>query len=364
MELLANGTASLEFRRAMIPARARRRRADLDRRASGQHALGVINRCAGVTLVTEFDPGMRAYIDALAALTHDWPEPETPAEGRRHAERVAAHFRVPHPEGLRTEDDFICLADRELGVRIYQPPGHSGSGPHPTVFYFHGGGWVHGSITTHDGIVADLAAACGVQTISLNYRRAPENPYPAPLEDCLACIAEACAPGSLLGADAARFALAGDSAGGNLAVCAALALRDRGQTMPAALALFYPVVDTDLDRPSYLEALDPLLDRDGMRYYLDAYLSGDMHTDEPYAVPMRARDLSGLPPTWLLAAGLDPLHDEVLAFGARLAEAGVETDSHDLPGLTHAFLRARRESALVGNVLHEVAAGLAGRLGA
>lgn len=315
--------------------------------------------------MTDFDPGVANYIETLQRETADWPLPETPAQSRRHAERVARIFATSMPDGLRTDDDMLCLEGREVPIRRYRPASLPEGGRHPTMFYFHGGGWVHGSVDTHHGIAADLAADSGVQVVSVGYRRAPENPYPAPLDDCFDSIA-ACVADPDLAVDGRRFALAGDSAGGNLALATALRCRDENAPMPGFLGLFYPVVDADLETRSYRHAPDPLLDREAMRYYLEAYLDGDLETRDPYALPLRADDLSGLPPTYVLAAELDPLRDEAEALGARLEAAGVATVCRTLPGTTHAFLRALRGSevirAAVGGLCSALGEAIGGRV--
>jgi len=312
--------------------------------------------------LANLDPGVAHYVDALQRATADWPAPETPAQDRRRAERVARVFATPLPRGMRTEHDTLCLDGRELPIRRYHPRGVPSGGRRPTLIHFHGGGWVVGSVDTHHGIVADLAEMAGVQAISVGYRRAPENPYPAPLDDCFEAVG-ACVADPDLGVDPDRIALCGDSAGGNLALATAMRCRDAGGLVPRFLGLFYPVLDADLDTASYRNALDPLLDRDSMRYYLEAYL-GDLGQTDGYALPLRADDLSSLPPTYLLAAELDPLRDEAETLARRLVESGVACVWRTLPGTTHSFLRARRESDLIRAEVRGLCAALAEALDA
>lgn len=178
--------------------------------------------------------------------------------------------------------------------------------------------------------------------ISINYRLAPENPYPAAVEDAYDALVWIVENADRLELDADRLAVGGDSAGGTLTAALTLMARDRGGPGIAYQYLVFPVLDTDLDSGSYLtNTEDPFLTRDHMAHYWDAYLESHMDTADPYAVPMRSTDLAGLPPAYVLTAEFDPLRDEGERYGERLAQAGVKTTVRRAPGTIHGFLRAR-----------------------
>ena len=199
----------------------------------------------------------------------------------------------------------------------------------------HGGGWVVGTLETHDGLARALARDSGCAVLSIDYRRAPEHPYPVPLDDCLAVIAALTDKASEYGVDRHCWAVAGDSAGGDLA--AAVAFKLRGQpSAPAAQLPFYPVTDNDFTTRSYgNRAGTETLSADLMRFFWHAYI-GNAEPNE-LAAPLRAKDLSGVAPAIIILAAYDVLHDEGLAYAMRLREAGVPVDLHDFSGAVHGF---------------------------
>lgn len=285
------------------------------------------------------EPGLQAYLDHTRRVTAGLGPLGglTPGQRRERAELYARATQEAHPPGLHTRTDYVVLPGREIPVRIYRPPGPARAG----LVYLHGGSWIAGSPETHDFVTASLAMNTGAQILSVHYRRAPENPYPAPTEDAFATLRWAFDNAEALGLDPARIGLAGDSAGGNLAAGAALMARDSGRPRPACLVLIYPVLDRDLDTASYRAARDPILTRRAMREALDAFAP----QDDPYALPLRAPDLSGLPRTILSVAERDPLRDEGLAFAERLRAAGIPLWCREAPGMIHSYPRARRHSA-------------------
>ncbi len=233
-----------------------------------------------------------------------------------------------------------------LPVRCYYPRAAPAEGL-PTVLYFHGGGFVIGDLDTHDVLCRQLCALAEVLVVAVDYRLAPEHRYPAAVEDALASfdwLREAYAE---VGADPARLAVAGDSAGGTLAAVVAQHARDAGVALRAQL-LLYPVVDLATRYPSQDEQAEtypiptPVLD-----WFWAHYLGPDCGLDhpvceEPWVSPIRAERFEGLAPAYVLTAGLDPLRDEAAAYAARLAEVGVETVHHCVLGTVHGFLRLGR----------------------
>jgi acetyl esterase len=207
----------------------------------------------------------------------------------------------------------------------------------PVVVYFHGGGFVIGDIATHDAICHRLAAGVPALVVSVDYRLAPEHPFPAAVEDCDAATGWVSAHAVELGADPARLAVAGDSAGGNLATVVARHARDRGGPPVAFQLLIYPGIDMTRSFPSHSENGEGyLLDTDTMTWFLGNYLA-DADPRHPDASPIFAEDLSNLPPALVLTAEFDPLRDEGEAYAQRLREAGVVATTSRYDGMIHAF---------------------------
>jgi acetyl esterase len=224
-----------------------------------------------------------------------------------------------------------------LRVRVYTPPG---SGPFGVCLYFHGGGWVLNSVDTHDDLVRRLTVASGCVFVSVDYRLAPEHPYPAAIEDGYAALNWVARHASDIGVDAHRIAVAGDSAGGNIAAVLCLMTRDRGGPPIRFQALVYPITDCLFDRPSYHENAEGyFLTRSQMQWFWQHYVPDASRRTEPYASPLRATSLAGLPPAYVLTAEYDPLRDEGEAYAAALQQAGVAVRLHRYDGLIHAFLK-------------------------
>jgi acetyl esterase len=239
------------------------------------------------------------------------------------------------PEEVATEDRVVPGPAGDIPVRVYTP---EGDGPKPVIVYFHGGGWVIGDIEVCDNPVRRIANRTGAVVVSVDYRLAPEHPYPAPFEDCYAATAWVAEHAAELGGDAARVATCGDSAGGNLAAAVALAARDRGGPRLAAQLLIYPVTDFDFTTESYRQNGEGyLLTKGAMVWFWAHYLGAYDLGKDPYACPARADDLSGLPPAFVATAEYDPLRDEGEAYAAALKAAGVEVTAKRYDGMLHGF---------------------------
>ena len=283
-------------------------------------------------------PEFEALFAQFALAAEGQPD-DPPVEERREGLKA---MLPPAPEiaVAAAEDRSIPVADGEIGVRIYSP---SEAGPHPLVVCFHGGGWVIGDIDTHDAQNRDLCNDAHCVVVSVDYRLAPEHRFPTAAEDCYAATCWAIENAAALNADPARVAVAGDSAGGNLAAVIALMARDRGGPTLHHQVLIYPVTDTDFDNASYMaNAEDYLLTRDGMLWFWDQYCPDQEQRNSPYAAPMRAADLSGLPPALVLTGEYDPLRDEGDAYARRLEAAGVAVESICYDGLPHFFIGLSR----------------------
>ncbi len=227
------------------------------------------------------------------------------------------------------------MPGRELLVRVYRP----GPGRLPAVLYLHGGGWAAGSVDTHDGLCAALAHDANAVVASVQYRRAPESPFPAPNDDAFGALLWLAGSARDLDIEASRIAVAGDSAGAHLALGAAIEARDRGGPRIALQLLFYPVVAPDFETASYREHANSTLTRTDMIEYWNHYLPGGIAQGDHRALPLRA-PLRGLPPAHIVVAGLDPLHDEGVSLAGQLREQGVSAVLVDEPTLVHGFLRA------------------------
>lgn len=249
--------------------------------------------------------------------------------------RAEQRERPKGPAVGAVETVAIPLADTSLAARVYRPVGAGAT--MPAVVFVHGGGWVTCSLDTHDNICRHLCAGGHVVVVSLGYRMAPEHPFPGPLDDVLAGLRHVAEHAAAFGIDPKRMVMAGDSAGGNLVAAAALRLRDAGALSYAAQMLLYPVTDHySADFPSYRRFAEGCgLTADEMVWFWDLYApTPDLYL-HPDAAPLRAADLSGLPPTYVMTAECDVLRDEAEAYAERLSAAGVVVSAHRFEGLNH-----------------------------
>jgi len=257
---------------------------------------------------------------------------QTPEEARAAIANFAA-MQAGAPEPARVEDRAVPGPAGNIPVRVYASAGDN----LPVVMYFHGGGWVLGDIDSHDGTCKQLLAELGeAVVVSVHYRLAPEDKYPAAAEDCYAATRWVAENASEIGGDGSRLAVCGDSAGGNLSAVVSQMARDRGGPAIAAQVLHVPVTDHNYSYPSYTEnAEGMLLTRASMVWFWDHYLNSDADGQEAYASPIKAADLSGLPPALVQTAEYDPLRDEGEAYGAALEAAGTEVSVHRYDGVVH-----------------------------
>jgi acetyl esterase len=258
--------------------------------------------------------------------------------GRREAYgRMCQAYTPQRPAGLTVTD----ISLRQVPIRLYQPSGARPENGWPCVLYLHGGGWVLGDLDSHDFITADLAARLDAVVIAVDYRLAPEHPFPAAFDDCLAVWRALRDEHRAFDLDLVRMAVAGDSAGGNLAAALCLALRDAGELLPTGQALLYPGLGGDSDLPSRSQCADaPLLSTADLDSYLALYLPGPMQSN-PYAQPLAASHFDRLPPAFIAVAQFDPLRDDGVRYHERLSAAGVAVSFHLGKGLVHGCLRAR-----------------------
>jgi acetyl esterase len=307
------------------------------------------------------DPQMAAILERLAATSPAVDYKTMPIDEARRLFDAAA---VPWSEGapeMPTRALTIEFPGRSLRARLYTPA----TGPLDAVtVYVHGGGWTFGSVDTHDGVMRRLAVSLGTPVLGFDYRLAPEHPFPLPLDDTLAVIAYVEEGGLGAPVPAGRIAVAGDSAGANLALAALIARRDAGQPALAAGGLFYGCYAPDFSTPSHAAFGSGTyhLSSVNMRWYWSNFLGSEPDETTSLAVPVRA-DLAGLPPLYLSAAGLDPLRDDTVMLAGRLAEAGAAFRFDHVPGVVHGCLRMARELDAARRMIEAGAAFLATRLG-
>lgn len=257
----------------------------------------------------------------------------TPAEARSYRAGLAA-LNGPAPRMVRVEDHTIEQGDGSFRVRVLCPI----EDPPGVIVYYHGGGWVVGSIDESDTLGRKLAERTSCAVVLVDYRLAPEHPYPIAVDDSYAALEWTSAHiDEIAGSDVPLF-VAGDSAGGNLSAVMALRARDRNGPKIAMQVLIYPVTDANFDRPSYTDPENQLfLTRDSMIWFFDHYIPDAARRTEPEASPLYAEDLSGLPPAVVLTAEHDPLRDEGEEYAERLEAAGVEVNLQRHKGQMHAF---------------------------
>ena len=279
---------------------------------------------------------VRAFVELMSAAFPDAGGAVTDAAEVR---RVAAANRRPVADPVQVSSVENRKIDGPAGpipIRIYTPP--PGDTPPAIVVFLHGGGWVICDLESHDRHARMIATGAGAVVVSVDYRLAPEHRFPAALDDAYAALGWTAAHAAELGADAARLAVAGDSAGGNLAAAVAIAARDRGGPPIAFQLLVYPVTDHRFDTTSYRDngTGEWFLTEQHMRWYWDQYLGPGGDGTDPLASVLRA-DLHDLPPAFVMTGEHDPLRDEGEAYAAALRAAGVDVDSHRATGMFHGF---------------------------
>jgi acetyl esterase len=279
------------------------------------------------------DSQVEAYLHDLRAAGVRPVHELSVAEAR---EAELAQLQPAPPEPVRQVVDRVVRGrGHDVPVRVYTPDAPP---PLPVLVYFFGGGWVLGSLDAVDPTCRRLANATPCAVVSVAYRRAPEHPFPAALEDCYAATHWVAEYGPEIGLDPDRVAVGGASAGGNLAAALALLAREREGPKLVLQLLVYPPLDHRSDTDSMQEALDPLLlgARD-VAWCWSHYLADAADGDDPLAAPLRAEDLRGLPPALVITAELDPLRDHGESYAERLAEAGVATEHVRFDGAVHGF---------------------------
>lgn len=280
------------------------------------------------------DPRTQAMLDAINALGLP-PIEEAPVEVGRQMMASLAALRPPGPPMASVEDRVVAGPGGDIPVRVYRPSEASGL---PVLLFLHGGGWVFGDLETHDATCRSLAAGAGCLVVAVHYRRAPEAPFPAAVEDGEAVLRWLASNAPAIGGDPHRLAVGGDSAGGNLAAVLARRARDQGGPVLRFQLLIYPVTECMGDRPSMRENADGyLLTRAGMEWFWKQYLPEGTDRQHADHSPIHVASLAGLPPALVLTAEYDPLRDEGEAYAERLRADGVPTQLVRYDGVVHGF---------------------------
>ena len=284
------------------------------------------------------DPLVQVFLDQIASLGGPKTYELSPIDARQGYDALAS-LNGPVVDVASVVDDKVDGAAGPIPVRIYTPTSGDG-GTKPVVVHFHGGGWTLGGLNSHDAVCRLLAEKSGAIVVAVDYRLAPEHPYPAAVEDAWAALQWVSATAGSFGGDRRRIAVAGDSAGGNLAAVVALRARDAGAPELVYQLLVYPVVDLTATHRSYVEnGSGYLLERSTMEWFRANYV-GDpprMPLEAPELSPLHAPDLAGVAPALVITAEFDPLRDEGEAYAARLADAGVDARASRYDGMIHAF---------------------------
>jgi acetyl esterase len=260
-----------------------------------------------------------------------------PPEAREYYRQRTRMTEGPAPEMAETRDLSAPGPAGPIPLRLYRPHGAPAEGA-PALVYLHGGGWVIGDLDTHDVLCRQIARAAGGVVIAVDYRLAPEHPFPEPLNDCLTALNWIAANGQTLGIDRSRIGLGGDSAGGNMTASACIHARDHGPSLRCQI-LIYPSTDMLNRHPSRVALANmPPLTLPVIDWFHSRYMPLPAHAKDWRASPMLAESLAGLPPALVIVAGQDPLHDEGIAYAERMKQAGVETVVRDFPGQIHGFM--------------------------
>ncbi|WP_083945223.1 alpha/beta hydrolase [Thauera chlorobenzoica] len=304
-------------------------------------------------------PAARSLLDMVYRVGAPRFHELSVAQARRSFEKLQFAFRADAPAVASTVEVPIRRPDGSvLLARLYRPRSSPPAERLPVLVYFHGGGWCVGDVPSYDVLCRELANAAACAVLSVDYRLAPEHPFPAAVDDARLAFDWVAGHAETLGLDAARIALGGDSAGGNLAIVTALARREAGGLQPRFLLLIYPsteIVSARASRARYAEGF--FLDRESLRWFFERYLPQG-NSEDWRASPMRASSLAGLPPMLLIGAEFDPLIDDCAAFAARVNAEGGAVDFVETAGMVHGFITLGKLFPEAGEALQRAAAAL------
>ncbi|WP_137701778.1 alpha/beta hydrolase [Marimonas lutisalis] len=291
-----------------------------------------------MSIPEDVHPQVRAMLEKMAELGIPKVHDLSTAAARDLVEQLAAARldSYPPPEVAEVVNTTTGPGFGHVPLRIYRASDEANA---PAIVFFHGGGHVFGSLDSHDSAARYLARATGATVVSVDYRMGPEYPFPAAAQDAYDATRWVAARADTLGLDPAKLAVCGDSAGGNLAAVVALMAQAEGEVALAAQVLVYPVIDYRGGTPSHTRYAQGygILEADTVKWFMDRYLPDAAQRDDWRACPRNAPSHAGLAPALLVTAECDVLHDEGIAYGAKLKSAGVEVEHVDYPGMIHGF---------------------------
>ncbi len=304
---------------------------------------------------TGLRPEVRNVLDELDELgIPSFSDLSVSGARKMHAEVLGSDEGEEPVAGVT--DYVIDGPEGDLSVRVYTP---DRDGPLPVLVFAHGGGWMLGDLESHDLECRMLANAADCLVISVEYRLSPEHPFPAPVREVHAAVQWAHECAGVIGGDPERIAVGGDSSGGNIAAAVALADRDLGDGVLEHQLLVYPATNHSFDTDSYRENGDGyFLTRADMEFFWSHYLPNEMAGEHPYASPLRARDLSGLPSATVLTAEFDPLRDDGIAYADRLETDGVPVDHLAYDGVIHGFWHMQTQLESANRAMDDLAESL------
>ncbi|MBA2486857.1 MAG: alpha/beta hydrolase [Nitrospira sp.] len=289
------------------------------------------------------DSQMKAVLDELTELSpkpietlsaDDAREQPTPGDAVMKLLKKQGKSTDPQPVG-DVENRKIPGADGKIPVRVYTP---EGTGPFPIIVYYHGGGWVIATIDTYDSSARALASAANAIVVAVEYRKAPEYRFPAAHEDAYTAYVWTLEHAQEIKGDSSKVAVAGESAGGNLAAAVSMMARDRGKPLPVHQLLIYPVAGYDFNTPSYQKNANAKpLNKAMMPWFFEKYLRSPSDAEHPHISLTKAANLQGLPPATIIAAEIDPLQSEGRQYADKLQATGVPVTYKNFPGVTHEF---------------------------
>ena len=308
------------------------------------------------------DPQLKAMLDEAAA----GPQIDLVALGPQmfragYRAMAAARPQTPYEDQLDITELQVDGGAGKIPARLYAPKG--AASPGPGVVFYHGGGFVIGDLETHDALCRRLAVNGGFRVIAIDYRLAPENPFPAPHDDCLAATKWAFDHAAEIGFDPTRIAVAGDSAGGNLAASVAIDLRGDPKRKIVFQFLMYPVTSPEVETGSRTSLGEGYFLTKKTMDFFEGALAAFGHKDENRALVHRVEDLKGLPPAFVATAGFDPLKDEGKSYAERLKAAGVDATHKEYPAFIHGFYNMDAVSPAAGAAIDEAAGILRKALG-
>ena len=284
------------------------------------------------------DSIVKGFLDQMKALGGPTLAQAGPVAGR---EQFIALMQLVGPKDVpvgKTQNIAVPGPAGPIAIRVYTPVAAGGEAM-PALVYFHGGGFVIGGIETHDGLCRVMANEGGLRVISVEYRLAPEHKYPAALDDAFAALKWVAGNAAEIGVDANRIAVGGDSAGGALAAEVAQLAKASGKLALAAQMLLFPVTQVGEETASLREfAVGYFLDRETLDWFYASYLTPEADRNDPKISPLRAKDVSGLPPAYVMLGGYDPLHDEGMQYADKLRAAGVKVTVADHSDMVHCFI--------------------------